>query len=122
MRKITAYIHEFMTDKVADALRDGNVHGVTVIKCEGFGRAASPEDGGSYLDSDVEIGFAPKTKIEIICRDEESDGIIELIQQIREIEGVHGVHVMAYRQESTVRDIIDRSGIFPRKAPVGHVV
>ncbi len=40
---------------------------------------------------------------------------IELIQQVREIEGVHGVHLMAYRQEETVREIIDRSGIFPRR-------
>lgn len=89
MRKITAYIHDCMTDKVADALRDGNVHGVTVIKCEGFGRSASPEDGGSYLDSDVEIGFAPKTKIEIICRNEESDGVVEVIQQAAHT-GRHG--------------------------------
>jgi nitrogen regulatory protein P-II 1 len=89
MRKITAYIHDFMTDKVADALREENVHGVTVIKCEGFGRKVSAEDGGDYLDSDVEIGFARKTKIEIICRNEESDGIIELIQQVAHT-GRHG--------------------------------
>ena len=55
-------------------------------------------------------------------REEGKKICIELIQQIREIEGVHGVHIMAYRQESTVRDIIDRSGIFPRKAPIGHAV
>ena len=32
---------------------------------------------------------------------------VELIQQIREIEGVAGVHVMAYRQEEAVAEIID---------------
>ena len=36
---------------------------------------------------------------------------IELIQQIREIEGVHGVHVMAYRQEEFVSEIIQDSGV-----------
>ena len=36
---------------------------------------------------------------------------IELIQEIREIEGVHGVHVMAYRQEEFVSDIIQSSGV-----------
>ena len=36
---------------------------------------------------------------------------IELIQQVREIEGVAGVHVMAYRQEEAVSDIIHQSGI-----------
>ena len=36
---------------------------------------------------------------------------VELIQQVREIEGVAGVHVMAYRQEEAVSDIIHQSGI-----------
>jgi 5,10-methylenetetrahydrofolate reductase len=36
---------------------------------------------------------------------------IELIQQIREIKGVAGVHVMAYRQEELVSEIIVQSGI-----------
>lgn len=36
---------------------------------------------------------------------------IEIIQQVRQIPGVHGVHVMAYRQEETVAEIIERSGI-----------
>ncbi|MDA5095578.1 methylenetetrahydrofolate reductase [Aliiroseovarius sp. KMU-50] len=36
---------------------------------------------------------------------------IELIQQIREIAGVSGVHVMAYRKEHQVSEIIHESGI-----------
>jgi methylenetetrahydrofolate reductase (NADPH) len=39
---------------------------------------------------------------------------IEIIQQVREIPGVHGVHIMAYRQEETVAEIVHRSGLFPR--------
>ena len=42
---------------------------------------------------------------------------IELIQQIREIEGVAGVHVMAYRQEEAVAEIIDRSGVLQGRVP-----
>jgi methylenetetrahydrofolate reductase (NADPH) len=40
---------------------------------------------------------------------------IEIIQQVREIEGVHGVHVMAYRQEEMVAEIIKRAGLLPRR-------
>ena len=40
---------------------------------------------------------------------------VEIIQQVREIEGVHGVHLMAYRQEETVSEIIHRAGLFPRR-------
>ncbi|MEP4037466.1 methylenetetrahydrofolate reductase [Pseudophaeobacter sp.] len=36
---------------------------------------------------------------------------IELIQQIREIAGVSGVHVMAYRKEHQVSEIIQESGV-----------
>lgn len=41
---------------------------------------------------------------------------IELIQQIREIRGVAGVHVMAYRREHTVSEIIAESGVLRGRA------
>lgn len=36
---------------------------------------------------------------------------IELMQQIRDIRGVAGVHVMAYRREHLVSEIVQRSGV-----------
>lgn len=44
---------------------------------------------------------------------------IELIQQIREIKGVAGVHVMAYRREHQVSEIILESGVLKGRASVG---
>jgi methylenetetrahydrofolate reductase (NADPH) len=41
---------------------------------------------------------------------------IDIIQQVREIEGVHGVHVMAFRQEELVAEIIEAAGLLPRRA------
>jgi methylenetetrahydrofolate reductase (NADPH) len=41
---------------------------------------------------------------------------IDIIRQVREIEGVHGVHVMAYRQEELVAEIIEAAGLLPRRA------
>ena len=40
---------------------------------------------------------------------------IEIIQQVREIEGISGVHVMAYRQEELVAEIIHEAGLLPRR-------
>jgi methylenetetrahydrofolate reductase (NADPH) len=40
---------------------------------------------------------------------------VEIIQQVRAIAGVHGVHLMAYRQEETVAEIIHRAGLLPRQ-------
>ncbi len=36
---------------------------------------------------------------------------IDMINQVREIEGVHGVHIMAYRQEHRVPEIVEKSGV-----------
>jgi methylenetetrahydrofolate reductase (NADPH) len=42
---------------------------------------------------------------------------IDLIQEIRAIKGVRGVHLMAYRQEEAVADIIARSGVLNGRVP-----
>jgi methylenetetrahydrofolate reductase (NADPH) len=39
---------------------------------------------------------------------------VEIIQQVREIEGVAGVHVMAFKQEKLVAEIIEEAGLLPR--------
>jgi methylenetetrahydrofolate reductase (NADPH) len=45
------------------------------------------------------------------------DICIEIIQEVRAMNGVHGVHVMAYRQEESVAEIIDRSGVLAGRVP-----
>ena len=42
---------------------------------------------------------------------------IDLVQEIRAIRGVHGVHLMAYRQEETVAESIERSGVLNGRVP-----
>ena len=45
---------------------------------------------------------------------------IELMQQIREIPGVAGVHVMAYRREHQVSEIVAESGVLQARVPERH--
>jgi methylenetetrahydrofolate reductase (NADPH) len=42
---------------------------------------------------------------------------IDLIQEIRAMPGVSGIHLMAYRQEESVAEIIDRSGVLAGRVP-----
>jgi methylenetetrahydrofolate reductase (NADPH) len=42
---------------------------------------------------------------------------VDLIQEIREMKGAHGVHVMAYRQEEAVAEVIERSGVLAGRQP-----
>lgn len=48
------------------------------------------------------------------ARDQAQEGVnicVDMVEQIRNIEGVHGIHVMAYRQEHRVAEIVERSGV-----------
>jgi methylenetetrahydrofolate reductase (NADPH) len=57
----------------------------------------------------LETAQEPKQEGRKIC--------VELIQQIREIEGVSGVHIMAYRQEESVGEIVQQSGVLDGRVP-----
>jgi methylenetetrahydrofolate reductase (NADPH) len=53
-------------------------------------------------------------------RQEGRDLCVEIIQQVRELPGVCGVHVMAYRQEELVAEIIEAAGLLPRSTQAGQ--
>ncbi len=40
---------------------------------------------------------------------------VEIVQQVREIEGVAGVHIMAFRQEEFIAEIVEEAGLLPRQ-------
>ena len=42
---------------------------------------------------------------------------VELMQQLAEIEGISGIHVMAYRQEEWVGEIVTQSGVLGGRKP-----
>jgi methylenetetrahydrofolate reductase (NADPH) len=46
--------------------------------------------------------------------DQKEEGVricVDMIRELRELEGVHGVHIMAFRQEHRVAEIVERSGV-----------
>ena len=40
---------------------------------------------------------------------------VEIIEQVREIPGVSGIHLMAYRQEELIPEILNAVGLLPRE-------
>jgi methylenetetrahydrofolate reductase (NADPH) len=79
------------------------------------------ERAALYLRGKVPGVVIPDTIIERLRktpeRNQREEGkriCIEIIQQVREIEGVAGIHVMAYRQEDLVAEIINQAGLLPR--------
>ncbi len=46
--------------------------------------------------------------------DQKQEGVnlcVDMINELQQIEGVHGVHIMAFRQEDRVAEIVERSGV-----------
>lgn len=75
-----------------------------------------------WLRSNIPGVVVPDRIIERLrgAQDEREEGAlicIEIIQELREIEGVDGIHVMAYRQEELVAEIVERAGLLPRRGP-----
>lgn len=63
----------------------------------------------AIIDRLLGAGKKQKTEGRKIC--------VELMQQLQEIEGVAGVHVMAYRQEASVQQIVKDSGVLGDRVP-----
>ena len=52
--------------------------------------------------------------------DQKAEGLdlcVEIMQRVAEIDGVAGVHVMAYRQEHRVPELVERSGVLGGRRP-----
>jgi 5,10-methylenetetrahydrofolate reductase len=54
------------------------------------------------------------------AQDQKKEGkqlCIDIINEVKEIPGVAGIHVMAYRQEEYVAEIVDESGVLKGRQP-----
>ena len=54
------------------------------------------------------------------AKDQKQEGVelcIELMQEIKEIEGVSGIHLMAYRQERRIGEIVTKSNVLGTRVP-----
>jgi len=102
------------------AVRDAGSHEKAFILA-GVGPLASARSA-EWIRNNVAGVHIPD---EIIRRlkgadDQAEEGIricTDMIAAIREIEGVHGIHIMAFRQEHRVADIVERSGVLGGRVP-----
>ena len=83
MKSIKAIIQPFMLDKVIDALKSINIHGLTISDVRGFGQE------GPQKDEDYTVMFTHKIQLETIVMDQEADKVIETIRKAA-YTGRHG--------------------------------
>ncbi len=102
------------------AVRDSGSHEKAFILA-GVGPLASARSA-EWIRSNVPGVHIPDSVIRRLkgADDQREEGVqicIDLIAAIREIEGVHGVHIMAFRQEHRVGEIVERSGVLGDRIP-----
>ncbi len=102
------------------AVRDLGLHEKAFILA-GVGPLASAKSA-EWIRTNVPGVHIPDSIIDRLkaAPSETEEGLrvcVELIQEIVEIEGVHGVHIMAFRQEQRVAEIVERSGVLGGRTP-----
>ncbi|MDZ5452780.1 methylenetetrahydrofolate reductase [Labrys sp. ZIDIC5] len=101
-------------------IRDMGLHEKCFIMV-GVGPLASARTA-KWMRSNVPGVHVPDDVIKRLegAQDQKEEGkrlCIDIIQQVREIKGVAGVHVMAYRQEEYVAEIVHESGVLAGRTP-----
>ena len=79
MKKIEAIIKPFRLDDVRDALAETGITGMTVTDVRGFGRQKGHTE--MYRGAEYVVDFLPKSKVEIVVRDDMVDICLEKIRK-----------------------------------------
>lgn len=75
MKEVKAYIAKHKLEMVTRALHKvEGLTGVSIIEFSGKGR-------GLFTTSELELGFDPGIKLEVICRDDLVDNVINAIEK-----------------------------------------
>ena len=77
MKLVVAIVKPFKLDEVKEALREIGVNGLTTTDVEGFGRQRGHTE--VYRGAEYQVDFVPKVKVEILCDDDQVQGIMDAI-------------------------------------------
>lgn len=108
MKKVEAYIKPFKLDDVKAALMELGVSGMSVSEIRGFGRQKGHTE--LYRGSEYQVDFMPKSKIEIVVRDNMVEQVIEVIQKIARTGQVGDGKIFVIPIEDVIRIRTGESG------------
>jgi methylenetetrahydrofolate reductase (NADPH) len=102
------------------AVRDAGTH-ERVFILAGVGPLASARSA-EWIRSNVPGIHIPDGVISRLkgADDQKEEGVricVDMINELQEVEGVHGIHIMAFRQEHRVGEIVERSGVLGDREP-----
>lgn len=77
MKKIEAIIRHFKLEDVKNALMAAKIQGMTVTEVRGFGRQKGHTE--MYRGTEYTVDFVPKIKVEVVVKDAETRGVLDII-------------------------------------------
>ncbi len=107
-------------DRFMAGARDLGLH-ETVFILLGVGPLASVKSA-TWIRSNIPGVHIPDAIIDRLngAKDQAQEGVnicVENLRHIREMAGVSGAHIMAYRQEHRVPEIVEKSGVLDGRSP-----
>jgi len=101
MTKIDAIIRPSRLDEVKDALKEFDIHGMTVTHVVGCGLQQGKTE--IYRGNEYTINLIPKIKIEIVIRDKYVDQVVELIAKAARTGEIGDGKIFVYPIQNAVR-------------------
>jgi nitrogen regulatory protein P-II 1 len=108
MKKIEAYIKPFKLDDVKSALMEIGVRGMSVSEIRGFGRQKGHTE--LYRGSEYRVDFIPKSKLEIVVRDDQVEEAINVITKVARTGQVGDGKIFVSHVEDAIRIRTGESG------------
>jgi|TARA_B110000014_G_C19718069_1_gene375381 nitrogen regulatory protein P-II 1 len=108
MKKIEAIIRHFKLEEVKDALTEIGVQGMTVSEVRGFGRQKGHKE--QYRGTEYTVDFLPKVKMEVVVGDDDTERVIEAIQQTARTGQIGDGKIFVIDLENMIRIRTGESG------------
>ena len=101
MKYIIAIIKPFKLDDVREALMELGVEGLTVSEVKGFGRQRGQTE--IYRGAEYAVAFVPKVKLEIACKADIADQIVETLKNAAGTEKIGDGKIFVLDMEQAIR-------------------
>ena len=101
MKYIIAIIKPFKLDDVREALMELGVEGLTVSEVKGFGRQRGQTE--IYRGAEYAVAFVPKVKLEIACKTDMADQIVETLKNAAGTEKIGDGKIFVLDMEQAIR-------------------
>jgi len=75
VKLVVAIVKPHRLDEVKEALQDLGVHGLTTTDVDGRQRGHTE----IYRGAEYQVDFVPKIKVEVVCDDEQVDGVVDAL-------------------------------------------